>query len=105
MAFSFFRLLDPTQRRTIDGRTPLDESAAHRRYHQLTTHNTHNRQTLMPSAGFETAIPASERPQTNALDRGATETGEYVYTTEMNFSLQVPDIILSTDLFLRSTYN
>jgi hypothetical protein len=26
----------------------------------------------MPLAGFETAIPASERPQTHALDRLAT---------------------------------
>ena len=37
-----------------------------------TTHNTHNRQTSMPSAGFEPAIPTSERPQTQTLDRAAT---------------------------------
>ena len=30
----------------------------------LTTHNTDNRQTSMPPAGFGPAIPASERPQT-----------------------------------------
>jgi hypothetical protein len=29
----------------------------------------------MPSAGFETAIPAIERPQTYALDRAATGIG------------------------------
>jgi hypothetical protein len=29
----------------------------------------------MPPAGFEPAIPASERPQTNALDRAATRNG------------------------------
>jgi hypothetical protein len=29
----------------------------------------------MPPAGFETAFPASERPQTHALDRTATEIG------------------------------
>ena len=29
----------------------------------------------MPSAGFEPAIPASERPQTRALDRAATGVG------------------------------
>ena len=29
----------------------------------------------MPSARFEPAIPASERPQTNALDRAVPETG------------------------------
>ena len=31
----------------------------------------------MPSAGFETAIPAVERPQTYALDRTAIEIGKY----------------------------
>ena len=41
----------------------------------LTTHNTHKRQTSMPPVGFEPTIPASERPQTYALDRAATETG------------------------------
>ena len=30
---------------------------------------------LMPLAGFEPAIPASERPQTHALDRAATGIG------------------------------
>jgi hypothetical protein len=29
----------------------------------------------MPSAVFEPAIPASERPQTHALDRAATAIG------------------------------
>jgi len=31
-------------------------------------HNTHKRQTFMPSVGLETAIPASEGPQIHALD-------------------------------------
>jgi hypothetical protein len=35
----------------------------------LTTHNIHKRETSMFQAGFEPAIPASERPQTHALDR------------------------------------
>ena len=39
------------------------------------THDTHNRQTSMPSAGFEPAIPAGERLQTHALDRSATGIG------------------------------
>ena len=30
----------------------------------------------MPPAGFEPAIPASERPQTYALDRAATGVGK-----------------------------
>jgi len=37
-----------------------------------TTHNTHKRQTSMPPARFENAIPASEQPQTHALERAAT---------------------------------
>ena len=40
-------------------------------------HNTHNRQTSMPPAGFEPTISAGERPQTYALDRAATGTGYY----------------------------
>jgi hypothetical protein len=30
----------------------------------------------MPKAGFEAAIPASQRPQTHALDRAATRIGQ-----------------------------
>jgi len=40
--------------------------------------NNHNRQISMPSAGFEPAIPASELPQTHALDRAATGIGRAV---------------------------
>jgi len=54
MASSFLRFLDHKQRRTTDGRTPLDEWSARRRDLYLTTHNTHNRQTSMPLVGFET---------------------------------------------------
>jgi hypothetical protein len=56
---------------TLD-RTPLDERSARRRDHYLTTHNTHKGQTSMSPAGFEPTIPASERPQTHALDCAAT---------------------------------
>ena len=48
-------------RRTILVRNPLDERSALRRDLYLTTHNTQNRQTFMPSAVFEPAFPASER--------------------------------------------
>jgi hypothetical protein len=34
----------------------------------LTTHDTYKRETTMSPAGFESAIPVSERPQTQALD-------------------------------------
>ena len=41
----------------------------------LTKLNTHNRQTDMPPMSLEPAIPASERPQTNALHRAANSFG------------------------------
>ena len=75
VAFSFLMFLDHIQRRTTVGRTPLDEWLARRRDLYLTTHNTHNRQTSVPSVGFEPTILAGERPQTYALDRVATGTG------------------------------
>ena len=76
MISSFLKFLDHTQRRDAVGRTPLDEWSARRRDLYLTTHNTHNRQTSIPSAGLEPTIPASERPQTHALSRAATEIGK-----------------------------
>jgi len=48
MASLFLMFLDHTQRRTIVGRTPLDEWSARRRDICLTTHNNHNRQISMP---------------------------------------------------------
>ena len=38
----------------------------------------------MPSVGFEPTIPASERPQTHALDRAATGTGMAGSTEEFD---------------------
>ena len=75
MASSFLRFLDHTQRRITVGRTPLGEWSSRRRDLYLTTHNTHNRQTSMPLVGFKPTISAGERPQTYALDRAATGTG------------------------------
>ena len=42
------------------------------------THNTHNRQTSMLPASLEPAIPASECPQTDALDGAAAGIGVHV---------------------------
>ena len=42
-----------------------------------TTHNIRNGQTSIPPAGFEPAIPASDRPQTYALDHTTTGIGPY----------------------------
>ena len=75
MASSFTRFLNHTQGPTTVGRTPLDEWSARRRDLYLKTHNTHNRQTSMPSVGFEPTISAGERPP---LDRAATGTGKFV---------------------------
>jgi hypothetical protein len=40
----------------------------------------------MPPAGFEPTIPASELPQTHAIDGAATEIGKpLVYVTQYKF--------------------
>ena len=61
------------------GRTPLDEWSARRRDFFLTMHNTHKRQTSIHPVEFEPVIPASERPQTHALDRATTGIGACIY--------------------------
>jgi len=45
-----------------------------------TTHNIHKRKISMPTAVFEPAIPASDRPQIHALGRAATEIGHSIYS-------------------------
>ena len=45
--------------------------------------NNHNRQISMPTAGFEPAIPASKRLQTDALDRSAIGIGRWVSTVDV----------------------
>ena len=50
-----------TLRHTTLSRTSLDEWSARRRDLYLTTHSTRKRHTSMPSAGFETAFPASKQ--------------------------------------------
>ena len=58
---------------TTLGRTPPDEWLAL----PDIKHNTHKRQTSVappPGEGFEPVIPASQWPQTHALDRAATVT-------------------------------
>jgi hypothetical protein len=53
-------------------RAPLDEGSAPHRDLYLTTRNFHKRETSTPPARFEPEISASERPQTNAVERAAT---------------------------------
>jgi len=64
-----------TLRHTTLVGTNLGVWSVERRHLYLTTHNTHNRQTFVLPAGFETAFPATERPQTHALDRVANRIG------------------------------
>ena len=86
-ASSFTRFLDHTQRLTTVSRTPVDEWSARHRDLYLTTHNTHNWQTSTPSVGFEPTISAGERPQTYALDRAATGTGDERYWVDKIMTL------------------
>jgi len=64
-----------TQQHNKVSRTPLDNRSAHHRDLYLTTHNTNNTHTSMPLEGFEPPVPASEQPQTYALDLAATGMG------------------------------
>ena len=64
-----------TLRHTTLGRAPLDGWSARRRDLYLTTHNTHNKQTSMPPAGFKPLIPTSDLPQTHPLHLAATGLG------------------------------
>ena len=62
------------------------------------TDNTHSRQTsIPPPLGFEPAIPASERPQTYALDCAATGTGEtrntFCWDVVINGSLSTRNVL------------
>jgi len=57
------------------GRAPLYQWSARRRDVYVTKLNTHNRQTSTPPVAFEPTIPGNEWPQTYALDRAATGTG------------------------------
>jgi len=63
---------------TTLGRTPL-ESAQNKDLY-ITTHITHKRQISMFPAGFEPAVPESERPQIHALDRAETGIGADSFT-------------------------
>jgi hypothetical protein len=56
-------------------RTPLDQRSDRRRDLYLTTHYKFKRKASMTSAGFEPAIPASERPKSYILECAAIEIG------------------------------
>jgi hypothetical protein len=78
------------------GWTILDEGSARHRDFYLTAHNTHNRHIIAP-VGFEHAIPASERPQTDALEHGKSK-GKAVQLQawsgpERSRKLRFPDVM------------
>jgi hypothetical protein len=64
----------PHLRHTTLSRTPLHEWSVRRTDLYLTTHNA-QRDNIHASAEFESALPASERPTTHAVDRAATGIG------------------------------
>jgi len=59
---------------------------------------THKRQTSKPLAGFETAVPANQRPQKNALDRAATGIGLYSELTKENYELNIYSLIYAKQM-------
>jgi len=84
-ASTFLSFLDPTQRRTTFGRTPLDEWSTRRRDLYLTTHNTHNRQTSMP------------RQDSNPQSQQASGHSDRQYTTLLRASvILVNNIIMNS---------
>jgi hypothetical protein len=52
-----------------------------------TTRNKHNKRTSMPSAGFEPAIPATQRLQTYVFDHTATGVAD---TKRTQYKLHIP---------------
>jgi len=62
-------------RHTTFCRSSLDECSARCRNLYLTKYNTYKRQIFIPPVEFEPAIPASEGPQTHALNRTTTGIG------------------------------
>jgi hypothetical protein len=85
----FCRGFTITLRHTRLGRTPPDERSARLRDLYLTTHNTHKGETSMSPAAFKPAIPASERPQTHALDSASTDKSLTDYILD-NFLIILP---------------
>ena len=70
-----YRGLTISLRHATIGRAPLNMKSVRSRGLYVTSHNTHKRQTSMPPAEFEPAIPASKRLQTHILNRAATGIG------------------------------
>ena len=87
MDSSFTMILNHTRRLTTVCRTSLYEWSARPRDLHLTTHKTHKRQTSMPPTEFEPTTSAGKQPQTYALDRVATGTGNHKHINVINCPL------------------
>jgi hypothetical protein len=75
---SSVRMIGPSQRFLPDN-TQLSQKTDIHVLGGIRTHNPGKRMTAdMSSAGFELTIPASEWPQTQALDRAATGIGTVI---------------------------
>jgi hypothetical protein len=83
-----------TLRYTTLGGTVLDCWPPRSTFLYLTTHNKqHSQETFIPPAGFESTIPASERPQTHTLDRGFRDRQHSKYWSENERNVLHRDII------------
>jgi hypothetical protein len=82
-------------RHAILGRTTLDKRSARRTDLYLTTHNTHKRHTSVLTARLEPTLPASEQPQTRALDHAATAIGR----THCTFKKQTVTLVCPPDFY------
>jgi hypothetical protein len=86
-----------TLRHSTLGTTSLDGWLARLRHLYLRTHNPLVRQTSMPPAGFEFAIPTSKGLQTHAFDRMVTGIGNPVLW-QMNQVHILPCCVLKTSV-------
>ena len=94
-----FTLGDTHSHTHAHGTTALDEGSAHRRDLYLLTYNTNKRETSTLAAGFEPTSSASERPQTQALDRAA---GHGCLSVVSVVCCQVVDCALGRSLIKRN---
>jgi len=79
----------------------MDKCSARRRDLYLAKHNTRNRQTSMPPAGFEPTISVGEGHQTYTLDGAATVTGLFGLLPEDFTGDSIP---LSSNQYDKFTY-
>jgi len=80
--------------------TPLDEGSAHRLDLHQTTHNNHNKKTSISMAGFEPTIPGSDRPQTHALNCGATGIVRFITSCVGCFSIWLQPYLLIYKIYV-----